>query len=438
MTLVEFFEKDAIENICSSLIKKPDRVVLLGDNKKRMEAHAERYQRILRDRGNDVAFIPQLVDRSSMQTIVDALSSVAQQYDDCVFDLTGGDDLFLVAAGIVAERYKDRNIQMHRLNLRNNSIVDVDQDGKTILESEAPALSVEENIRIYGGDIDYFEPSSEEPCTLEKHKKDTKKTIRWDMNEDFRQDINAMWEICRKNPGWWNKQISVLEEAESLNEQPDALTVTVPIQQIRDAYERSGREFKLNQRFIERLRRAGLLCAYTLDDDTFSVTFKDAQVKRCLTVEGQALEMKVFLIALEAQEKDDSKSYQDVMNGVVIDWDGEIHDDATHFDTENEIDVVMMHGMIPVFVSCKNGSIKNIGKDELYKLDTVATRFGGKYAKKVLIATSLNNSPDANYLRQRAKDMQIRLVEGTPDKETAFVDMTDEQLQKLVRTFWNA
>ena len=97
-----------------------------------------------------------------------------------------------------------------------------------------------------------------------------------------------------------------------------------------------------------------------------------------------------------------------------------------------------MHGMIPVFVSCKSGSIKNIGKDELYKLDTVATRFGGKYAKKVLIATSLNNSPDANYLRQRAKDMQIRLVEGTPDKETAFVDMTDEQLQKLVRTFWNA
>ena len=45
-------------------------------------------------------------------------------------------DLFLVAAGIVAEKYKDKNIQMHRFNLRNNKIYDCDMDGVTIHEKE--------------------------------------------------------------------------------------------------------------------------------------------------------------------------------------------------------------------------------------------------------------------------------------------------------------
>ena len=96
--------------------------------------------------------------------------------------------------------------------------------------------------------------------------------------------------------------------------------------------------------------------------------------------------MKVFLAALEAQENDGTKTYNDVMNGVYIDWDGDISTDQNGYDTENEIDVIMMHGMVPVFVSCKNGYVD---KDELYKLNAVATRFGGKYAKKVLVATSL-------------------------------------------------
>lgn len=55
-----------------------------------------------------------------MQTIIDALSMFVEQYDDCVFDLTGGEDLYLVASGIVSERYRDKNIQMHRFNIRNS------------------------------------------------------------------------------------------------------------------------------------------------------------------------------------------------------------------------------------------------------------------------------------------------------------------------------
>ncbi len=60
--------------------------------------------------------------------------------------------------------------------------------------------------------------------------------------------------------------------------------------------------------------------------------------------------------------------YDDALNGVVIDWDGEFHDEEVEdlYDTENEIDVLLMHDIVPVFVSCKNGIVTS---EELYKLD---------------------------------------------------------------------
>lgn len=423
MTLIEFFEKDAIENICSSLTKAPDRVILIGDKLKLMQRHAENYKVILSSRGMDIEFICRAVNKNKMQTIIDALSMFVEQYDDCVFDLTGGEDLYLVAAGIVSERYKDKNIQMHRFNIRNNTIIDGDEDGKTILENEAPTLSIEENIRIYGGDIVYDE-----------NREDT--TFRWDMTPDFKRDIDAMWDICRQDARLWNTQICVFEAAERLSGYTEDLEINVPTEHLKDAVRRNGGTYVVIRRIMDGLYNAGLLKEYSADDDIFSLTYKNEQVKYCLTVAGQVLEMKVFLAALDIQEKDGSKTYNDVMNGVFIDWDGDINTDQYSFDTENEIDVMMMHGMVPVFVSCKNGYID---KDELYKLNAVATRFGGKYAKKVLVATSLDNSDFSNYLRQRAEDMGIRLVEGYSHngKYKDFVDMDDVEINRVIRSLWS-
>ena len=80
-------------------------------------------------------------------------------------------------------------------------------------------------------------------------------------------------------------------------------------------------------------------------------------------------------------------------------------------DTRNEIDVVLMHGVVPLFVSCKNG---NIEEEELYKLHTVAERFGGPLARKMLIATELDRkseSADRAFV-QRAWDMNVYLVKN--------------------------
>ncbi len=423
MTFIEFFEKDAIENICSSLAKAPERVILIGDKLKLMQKYAERYRAILQVRNVNVEFICRVVSKNNMRAVIDVLSRIVEEYDDCVIDLTGGEDLYLVAVGIVFEKYRDRGLQMHRFNIRNNTIVDCDQDGHTIMENEAPALTVEENIRLYGGDIVYEEQREKATC-------------RWDMNGDFRSDIGAMWDICRKDVGAWNAQLGVLEAAERMADSSDALTFSFPEEELREEVRRGGGRYVINRGILESLRGAGLLRSWSCTDGTFSAAYKNGQVKRCLTAAGRILEMKIYLAALETQEKDGSRTYNDAMNGVFIDWDGSIG--GGDYDTENEIDVVMMHGMLPVFVSCKNGHIGHIDKDELYKLNTVAARFGGKYARKALVATALDNSDRSKYFRQRARDMDILLVEGYSHNGTRkkITKMNDAELRRLVRSFW--
>mgnify|MGYP002514930257 CR=1 FL=1 len=100
--------------------------------------------------------------------------------------------------------------------------------------------------------------------------------------------------------------------------------------------------------------------------------------------------------------------YDDIDVGVIVDWDAD--DSRNTVDTRNEIDVMLMRDLVPVFISCKNG---DIGEEELYKLHTVATRFGGPHVRKMLIATKLSQykvPKSRDSLMQRAKDMDILTV----------------------------
>ncbi|MER2080840.1 MAG: DUF1887 family CARF protein [Ruminococcus sp.] len=409
MTYIEFFDKDDCENICSSLQSPPDRVILVGDRKKLMEQRAQRYRELLKEKGAETAFECVAVNKNDMREIVKQLSAVIEKYGDCVFDLTGGDELYLVATGIVFERYRDRNIQMHRVNLRNGVVTDCDCDGNKPGERKL-SLTVEEYIRLYGGSVVYDDTVPDA-------------TFRWKTDREFRKDVGSMWEICRKDPRLWNAQIGVLAALQKICG-GDGLTAGAPEDEInRYLKQRNAKMIDVRSVFGE-LERKGLLQTQR-KDGIFSVAYKNAQVKRCLTKAGQVLEMKVFLAALEATEKNGERSYDDVMNGVYIDWDGTVHAGQDVADTENEIDVMMMYGMIPVFVSCKNG-VTDI--NELYKLDAVAARFGGAYAKRVVVATSLGDSMTSEYFRMRAADMNIRLVENVQE-------LNDREWNRALRSF---
>ena len=398
MTYIEFLDPTISENLCASLIHAPERVVLVGNNESALRKHMKRYRRLFENRGMTVAFETCEIKQYQMHTIVESLARLVEKYEDCVFDLTGGDDLYLMAMGILSERYKDRNIHMHRYNISSRIIVDCDQDGVILQQAAQPELTVEENIEVHGGDI------------IWQSEKNPEGTIRWEDTPELRHTLAEILAVQPKEPGLWNKQVDTLQAAFRLGEDADdPLTAKVEIETLKNYAKDEKMGYLVATGLMNALHNRGLLASWSKDDGMLQVTCRDELVKYFLTKAGRFLEMRLYFACLDARE-DGQPHYTDALTGVSIDWDGNVHGDGEAVETKNEIDVMLMRGVVPVFVSCKNGGVK---MDELYKLATVAQRFGGRYARKVLVVSKLDERKSANqYLVKRAADMGIRVVKN--------------------------
>lgn len=416
MTYIEFFDKNAIENICACLIDTPQRVIFIGSSADEMNRHIANYKRVLGGRGHDIEMMVKSIDKRDFDGAVKLLTDIVETYENCVFDITGGEKMLILALGVVFERYKEKNIQIHSINVNNNVICDCDKNGKEVFRV-IPAFTALENVRIYGGDIVYGDIDT------------TNVTYRWKLDEDFEKDIENIWKVCKYNPKEWNIQIGILDAVCGAGEASrDKLTYIAEISDINRFLSKSKSWFSVKEGIIRKLQMYGLVTEFYRDKKTVKIAFKNEQVKKCLTKAGQALEMKVLVCASNLTDKDGEHVYTDVQNGVVIDWDGKIRKEGdSKCDTENEVDVMLMHGIVPVFVSCKNGKVT---VDELYKLNTVAHRFGGKYAKKVLVATDLDMSGSvAKYILQRAEDMKITVIDNA-------AKMSEGELSEKLSSVW--
>lgn len=108
--------------------------------------------------------------------------------------------------------------------------------------------------------------------------------------------------------------------------------------------------------------------------------------------------MEMYAFLKEIQEKE----VHDCRVGVHIDWDGVVHNLAGA-DVLNEIDVMSINNNLPTFISCKIG---NVDQMALYELETVADRFGGKYAKKVLVIAK--DMAHGHMLRAEEMGIEVR------------------------------
>ena len=402
MTYVEFFDKTSVRNICSCLADTPERVIFVGDNKKLMKKYIAVYHELFLQRGKDIDFSYRCVIKNDLDSVIDLLSEIVEKNEEIIFDLDGGESVYMMAVGMVYERYFDRKIKLQRVNVQNNTLYLGTSEEKYI-----PGLSVAEHIRIYDGNV-IFDSVIREGTHI------------WDYTDDFKNDIDKMWDICCRDNALWNREIKDLQVLEK-NRMPSKDILYTMIQ-------KSSLERPVDIRIMNSLIKAGLILDYKQTDSYISYRYKNAQVKRCLIKAGQVLEMKIYSVAKSVLDSKGKAVYDDVMNGVCIDWDGEDLENGEGIVVENEIDVMMTKGVVPVFISCKNGQVDI---NELYKLNTVAQRFGGDYAKKVLVVTSLerNGGDSAEFFRDRARSMGIRLLENVQH-------MRENELERTVKNLW--
>lgn len=406
MTFIEFFDKSPIENIISAFTVRPEKVIFVGEAAM-MKKSVPIYQKFLNDRGMNVKLETCTVNKNSLGDIVKKLSDVVAAEEECAFDLTGGEDLFLVAIGIVFQAYKDCvKLHMHRFNMRNGTIVDCDGDGETPF-TVPQKLTIEDWVALHGGVVAHR--ATEGKNVIAAHK----------------DDICKVWDVCRSKPGKWNFQIGVLNEFQKYDaDVANPLRVCIRLSYVSEFIKNMREKLDVLDDIVNSLRAAGLVSDVRWTASEISFTYRNAFVKNCVAKAGEILETKILQIAYDMRDK--NKPYcSDADRGVFIDWDGVLHaaEEKIH-DTENEIDVMMMHDMTPVFISCKNGAFDD---EELYKLFTVSSRFGGPYAKRILVCTDFNERGEKYpHLAQRAKDMGISIISGVQN-------LTDAEIQAKLK-----
>lgn len=413
MTIIEFFDRTPVENIISCLSMRPKRVILAGGSGDLSE-HARILKRIAAAHDLDIEVSCVSIDRSSLSNAVSGLCSIIEsEQDDFSIDLTGGEDLLLVAAGIVAERYAEhggRHIELHHYNVQTGAVQDCDNNNK-VFNNVRPQLSIVDDIVLHGGKLRYSSSVFGDG------------TYKLSLSEDFVEDVGAMWNLCRQDPAQWNTDVNALELlSHHKMQEEDPLSFFLTFRYAEEHVPNCREKLRRACRLAEDLASVGVLEKLRVESGLLAFRYKNAQIKRCLAKAGSVLETKMLLLASAMRDENGEPYYNDAASGVVIVWNGKSNtntrwnfsDWETGYDdisTENEIDVMLMHGAVPVFVSCKNGAVDS---NELYKLNTVADRFGSTYAKKVIVATYLGKNGSGREMdpfRRRAEEMDIMLIE---------------------------
>ena len=389
MTIVESFEKAPIENMISVLAARPEKVIFLGDVAQ-MRCSVQKYREILEKKGIQTEILLKGIQKNNLKNILTVLENLMEEEEEIILDVTGGEDLVLLAFGIIYERYKGKKqVKMQRFNIHTGKVIDCDYDDEVSFEDKF-CMDIQELIALYGGVV---VPEEEQP-----------------MIENPLDVVDKVWDLARRNGTKWNKVHSYLKELErKADVSEELLEVRMEFAEVKAEIGEFGKKLRDVTALLEDFDKVNLICELMIDEERVHYKYQSAFVKRCLVNSGDALEMKCYCEALSMKDKG-VPYFNDCCVGVVIDWDGVIHSkDENWKDTTNEIDLILMKGLTPIFISCKNGKI---GEEELYKLNTVAAKFGGQYAKKMLIATKLereNYVAKMAYMR-RAEDMGIKII----------------------------
>ena len=382
----EFLDNEPIENVITCIHFKVDKVVFFGyhhviqNQRSNTEKFLKKYCSV-----NDVKFFPLPLNdlQSVLKTMRKEIEHELGQGAKLYFDITGGESLILVAFGMLSKEFET---PMHMYDIPNDKLIELDEGAKLSISKDVVSQQVHLNLDRYiemrGGIINYG----------------LHKSIKKDGGEEFIDDVAKMWLIAKKHIDYWNPFSDFLR----VNMLPDTnLQVRKRTSRIIKALSESktniNKTAKLNE-IIDDLAEKGLLLDVDHANEIYRFRFKNQYIKDCLWEGGSILELHTY-------QKQKIIS-DDCRVGVHLDWDGIIHYQRGT-DVINEIDVLSLKGNVPTFISCKSGKMgAQQALHALYELETVTKRFGGKYAKKVLV-TAVDIG---KVYSERASEMGIEII----------------------------
>lgn len=275
-----------------------------------------------------------------------------------------GESLILVAFGMLS---KELETPMHMYDIAADKLIELDDGVKASISKDVEIrkipMTLKLLVKMHGGKIS----------------KNLHKEIKGIDDLEFMDDAEKIYQIAKQNRDYWNPFSDFLRTT-MVPVDAETLQVSKRAQTVLDALSASATKMKtvkkLNE-IVDALAATGVITDVDHENGHYRFKFKNQKIKDCLWEGGSILELHTC--------HKESRHSNECQVGVHLDWDGVIHDQLG-VDVLNEIDVLVLDGNVPTFISCKSGKMgAQQSLHALYELETVARRFVGKYAKKVLV-----------------------------------------------------
>ena len=415
----EFLCDEAMDNVITFMKHKIDKAVYFG-YKDTIQGQKQRTESFLLETCGvkEVEFIP--LPAHDLDGTIDLMRKHINNESDLgnelFFDITGGESSILVAFGILAREY---NAAIVEYDIENNKLIQTDCNSKANNSAMSSDGSQSKSL-CPSNKLSDLAPHQNIPLTLDLLARmhggcinmSLRKNIKHIKNPEFIKDVENIYNIASQNFEYWNPFSEFLRN--TLAPVYD-LHVNKRMQTIQAALKSSKTNIntlsKLNE-IVTSLVNIGVLKDLDITNSHYRFSFKNRAILDCLWEGGAILELHTW--------HEESKTATECQVGVHLDWDGIIHEQYGN-DVLNEIDVLVLRGNIPTFISCKSGNLSRFQTlHALYELDTVARRFGGKYAKKALVVTKELGPA----YEERAREMGIEIrknVSNTTNIACSFI-----------------
>ena len=382
----EFLGEEPIENLITCMNFQIDKVVFFG-YKEIIEKQRDIIDRFLKNycdvRLIEFCAVYQNDLDMTLNVMREKIEYEYKQSNNIYFDITGGESLILVAFGMLSREFM---APMHMFDIPMNKLMEFGPSKDRSISKEVKAkktsMTLEQLIEMHGGRIN----------------DSLQKSIKVNSNQEFINDVEKMFNIANRYGDYWNAFSELLRSTfVPVDENLEVTQTTSNVKKaLKDINSKLNTVSILNE-ILDKLYSIGVLKEVIHTKTQYSFRFKNKEIKDCLWETGTILELHTFY---EEREQCD-----ECRVGVHIDWDGVLHIQS-NTDVTNEVDVLSLTGYTPTFISCKSGKM---GAQQtlyaLYELDTVASRFGGKYARKVLVTAKGVN----DIYVERAKEMGIEI-----------------------------
>ena len=372
-TLIEIYDERPMENVLSTEVFRPEKTVFVcPDYVARSGARKRTIRQYFAYRKVDVRCEFVAVDLLDAEKTEARLQETLDSNPDCAVDISGGGDTALFSAGVVVGKSR---VPVFTYSRKKNTF-----------------------FNICGADF-----ADGVPCSV---RLDCASCFLMAGGEMLRgrednallagamEDIQALWRIYCGFRQEWIRQITYLQRISQSGQADGSLHAEGAVTVKGDHGMVTG-----DENLLRELAAAGLIRDLRIGEGSVSFDFKSALVRFWLRDVGSALETFVY------RECVCSGIFDDVCLSAVVNWETE--EKKGNKQVTNEIDVMAVKGVKPVFISCKATEIKT---EALNELAILRDRFGGEGSLAVIVTSASVSSRGSRSMRARAQELDIRVI----------------------------